>query len=65
MATVILRVPRNMRALVRDPAAAAAPFAAFAAAPPASAFAAFAPAAAAAQITNTSYARIAEVRYVL
>lgn len=54
-----------MRALVRDPAAAAAPFAAFAAAAPASAFAAFAPAAAAAQITNTSYARIAEVRYVL
>jgi hypothetical protein len=62
MATVIPEGARNLQTLVCDPAAAAA-FAAFAAA--AAAFAAFAAAAAAERITNTSYARITEVRYAL
>ena len=62
MATVIPQGARNLQTLVCDPAAAAA-FAAFAAA--AAAFAAFAAAAAAERITNTSYARITEVRYAL
>ena len=63
MATVIPEGARNLQTLVCDPAAAAA-FAAFAAAA-AAAFAAFAAAAAAERITNTSYARITEVRYAL
>ena len=59
MATVIPQGARNLQTLVCDPAAAAA-FAAFAAAA-----AAFAAAAATEQITNTSYARISEVRYAV